>query len=229
MPAYNEAENIENVVNQWHPIVVKMAVGGSKLLVVNDGSKDNTLEILYSLKNKYPCLEVVDKPNSGHGATVLYAYRYALEHGADYVFQTDSDGQTLPEEFWPMWEQRKEASFHIGMRLGRQDGVSRVLVSRILRLVVWLVFGVWVKDANTPFRLMKTDRLATVMKYIPEDFFLANVAVSAIAVKNKESVAWYPITFRPRQGGVNSINLRRIIRIGWKALDDLKKISRFLS
>ena len=90
------------------------------------------------------------------------------------------------------------------------------------------MFGVWVKDANTPFRLMKAERLAAVMKYIPEDFFLANVAVSAIAVKKKESVAWYPITFRPRQGGVNSINMKRIIKIGWKALGDFRMINRNL-
>ena len=47
---------------------------------------------------------------------MLYAYHYALEQGADYVFQTDSDGQTLPEEFWPFWEQRKEYDMLIGNR-----------------------------------------------------------------------------------------------------------------
>lgn len=228
MPAYNEAENIEEVVKQWHPVAEKLAYEEAKLLIVNDGSKDNTWEMLCSLKGKYPFLEVVNKPNSGHGATVLYAYRYALENGADYVFQTDSDGQTLPDEFWPLWEHRAEASFNIGTRGGRQDGASRVFVTKTLRMVVWLMFGVWVKDANTPFRLMKAERLAAVMKYIPEDFFLANVAVSAIAVKKKESVAWYPITFRPRQGGVNSINMKRIIKIGWKALGDFRMINRNL-
>ena len=225
MPAYNEAENIEVVVNQWHQVVDKIEMVDGKVLVVNDGSKDNTWEILCSLKDKYPLLEILNKPNSGHGATVLYAYRYAIEKGADYVFQTDSDGQTLPEEFWPMWEHRDKASFHIGTRGGRQDGISRIFVTKTLRLAVWLMFGVWVKDANTPFRLMKANRLATVMNFIPEDFFLANVAVSAIAVKIGESMAWYPITFRPRQGGVNSINMKRIFKIGWKALGDFKKIN----
>ena len=228
MPAYNEAENIEEVVKQWHPIAEKLSDAEAKLLIVNDGSKDNTWDMLCSLKGEYPLLEVVNKPNSGHGATVLYAYRYAIGKGADYVFQTDSDGQTLPDEFWQFWEHRTEASFVIGTRCGRQDGASRVFVTKTLRLVVWLMFGVWVKDANTPFRLMNAERLAAVMKYIPEDFFLANVAVSAIAVKKKESVAWYPITFRPRQGGVNSINMKRIFKIGWKALGDFRMINRNL-
>ena len=90
------------------------------------------------------------------------------------------------------------------------------------------MFGVWVKDANAPFRLMNVDHLQAIMKLIPEDFFLANVAVSAIAVKKSEKIAWYPITFRPRQGGVNSINMTRIFKIGVKALSDFKMINKSL-
>ena len=72
------------------------------------------------------------------------------------------------------------------------------------------------------------EALSRILKVVPEDFFLANVAVSAIAVKWKECIAWYPITFRPRQGGVNSINMKRIFKIGWKALGDFRKINKAL-
>ena len=75
---------------------------------------------------------------------------------------------------------------------------------------------------------MKAEVLGRILKVIPEDFFLANVAVSAIAVKWKERIAWYHITFRPRQGGVNSINMKRIFKIGWKALGDFRTINRNL-
>ena len=230
MPAYNEEANIEDVVRQWYPVAERVnAEGGeARVVIANDGSKDGTFAILSQLQNNYPYLLPLDKPNSGHGATVLYLYRYALEHGADYVFQTDSDGQTLPEEFWQMWEHRHEYDFQIGTRGGRQDGFSRIVVTRTLRIVVWLMFHVWVKDANTPFRLMNAKRLQAVMQYIPQDFFLANVAVSAIAVKKKEKIGWYPITFRPRQGGVNSINLKRIFKIGLKSLGDFRQINKSL-
>lgn len=180
------------------------------------------------LREKYPLLEPLDKPNSGHGATVLYLYRYAITNGADYVFQTDSDGQTNPEEFWQMWENREKYDFQIGHRLGRQDGGSRVFVTNILRLVVWLMFHEWVTDANTPFRLMRTDKLQKIMDVIPLDYFLCNVAISAIAQKWNYKIGWYKITFKPRQGGVNSINMKRIVKIGWKALGDFKKINRNL-
>lgn len=229
MPAYNEAENIEETIKQWYPVVEKLQGGtDSKLVIANDGSKDNTFAIMEGLKEKYPLFEPLDKPNSGHGATVLYLYRYAISNGADYVFQTDSDGQTNPEEFWQMWDNREKYDFQIGHRLGRQDGGSRVFVTKTLRLVVWLMFHEWVTDANTPFRLMRTDKLQPIMDVIPQDYFLCNVAISAIAVKWNYKIGWYKITFKPRQGGVNSINMKRIIKIGWKALGDFNTINKNL-
>ena len=101
MPAYNEAENIETTIKQWYPVVQGCADMGcdARLVIANDGSKDDTYAIMDSMRMHYPLLTPIDKPNSGHGATVLFLYRYALEQGANYVFQTDSDGQTVPEEF----------------------------------------------------------------------------------------------------------------------------------
>jgi hypothetical protein len=170
----------------------------------------------------------LDKPNSGHGATVLYLYRYAIEQGADFVFQTDSDGQTNPNEIWQMIEHAEDYDFQIGNRNNRQDGMSRVFVTKVLKMVVWLMFHVWVTDANTPFRLMNVERLKRIMAVIPEDYFLCNVAISAIAVKWHERCKWYPITFKPRQGGVNSINMKRIVKIGRKALNDFYTINKNL-
>ena len=230
MPAYNEAENIENTIQQWYRVVKKLADEGeeSRLAIANDGSKDNTFAIMQGLKEKYPLFEPLDKPNSGHGATVLYLYRHAIKNGADFIFQTDSDGQTNPDEFWQMWEKRKMFDFQIGYRKGREDGGSRIFVTKTLRLVVWMMFHVWVTDANTPFRLMATDKLQPIMDVIPADYFLCNVAISAIAVKWHYKIGWYTITFRPRQGGVNSINMKRIFKIGWKALSDFMTINKKL-
>lgn len=230
MPAYNEEANIEDVIKQWHPICEKINQLGdnAKLVIANDGSKDNTFGIMTQLQEKYPFLIPLDKANSGHGATVLYLYRYAIDNGAYYVFQTDSDGQTLPEEFWQMWDNKEKYDFQIGTRGGRQDGGSRVFVTKTLRFVVWCMFHVWVKDANTPFRLLNIEKLKPILDIIPVDYNLANVAVSAIAVRWKYNIAWYPITFRPRQGGVNSINMKRIFKIGVKALSDFRMINRNL-
>ncbi len=221
MPAYNEEANIESVIAMWHPVAEK-AGKGSRLLVVNDGSRDSTWEKICACQKDYPLLLAVDKKNEGHGPTVLAAYKKAIEDGADYIFQTDSDGQTLPDEFWPFWEMRESAGLIIGYRKGREDGLSRVLVTRTLRLVLFLTFHIWVKDANTPFRLMKSSELKEVLKKIPEGYNLPNVLMSVIYEKEKKNVRYIPITFRPRQGGKNSLNMKRIIGIGRQAVHDFR-------
>ena len=230
IPAYNEEENIEQVVEDWYPVVEKHNGGGaSRLVIIDDGSRDSTYAILQKMAEDRPLLQPITKPNGGHGATVLYGYHYALDQNADFIFQTDSDGQTLPSEFEPFWEQRNECDMVIGWRRGRQDGASRVFVTKTLKAVIRLSFGVTVTDANTPFRLMKASTLRQYIDMIPKDFNLSNVILSVIYAKKGCTVRYLPITFRPRQGGVNSINMKKIFKIGQQALNDFREINRAIS
>ena len=229
IPAYNEEETIKQVVEDWYPIVESHNGGGlSRLVIIDDGSKDSTYQIMQELAKDKPLFEPITKPNGGHGATVLYGYKYALDKNADYIFQTDSDGQTLPSEFEPFWQDRNNYDMVIGWRNSRQDGESRVFVTKTLRRVIKLCFHVDVKDANTPYRLMKAGTLKKYIDLIPEDFNLSNVIVSVIFTKKNCEIKYIPITFRPRQGGVNSINLPKIFKIGQKALSDFRKINKRL-
>lgn len=225
MPAYNEEENIEEVVKEWHPIVEEIG-NDSRLVVVDDGSKDNTYKKLCELKEKYPLLEPVTKKNEGHGATILYAYQYAISKNASYIFQTDSDGQTLASEFWGFWDDREKYAAIIGHRNHRQDGFSRIVVTKTLKLVLKCIFGLNITDANTPYRLMKREILEKYIKEIPEKFNLSNVMLTVLLVQNNEKVEFRPITFRPRQGGVNSINIKKIIGIGKQAVKDFWHIKK---
>ena len=227
IPAYNEEANVDSVIKDWYPIVEKIG-NESKLVIIDDGSKDATYKIMQEYTENMEAFEPITKPNGGHGATVLYGYHYAINAGADYVFQTDSDGQTLPEEFWPFWEQRKKYDMVIGHRRGRQDGFSRVIVTKTLKFVLRLCFHVSIIDANTPFRLMKANTLKEQIKLIPENYNLSNVIISVIYAKKKLAVKYLPVTFRPRQGGVNSINMKKIIKIGKQAFKDFRKINEYV-
>jgi dolichol-phosphate mannosyltransferase len=227
IPAFNEEANVDKVIKDWYPIVERIG-NGSRLVIIDDGSKDRTFSIMQDYAKELPAFDPITKPNSGHGATVLYGYHYALGAGADYIFQTDSDGQTIPKEFWPFWEQRKEYDMVIGHRKGRQDGFSRVLVTKTLKLVLWLCFHVGITDANTPFRLMKAATLKEQLKQVPENFNLSNVMISVLYARKRLPVKYMPVTFRPRQGGVNSINMKKIIRIGKQAVKDFRKINKNL-
>ena len=105
IPAYNEAENIAACVRDWYPIVERYGGEGSRLVVIDDGSKDETFSILSAFAKDRPLLLPLTKENGGHGSAVLYGYRYAIENGADFIFQTDADGQTDPNEFEAFWRE----------------------------------------------------------------------------------------------------------------------------
>ncbi len=227
IPAYNEEETIDTVINDWYPVVERLG-GGSRLVIIDDGSRDSTYSRMKAAAGARPAFEPLTKPNGGHGATVLYGYDYAIKQGADFIFQTDSDGQTMPEEFWRFWELREEYAMIIGHRKGRQDGFSRIIVTKTLKFVLRLLFHVSITDANTPFRLMRAGVLKENIKLIPKDYNLSNVIVSVIYAKKKLPVRYLPITFRPRQGGVNSINMKKIVKIGKQALKDFSAINRYI-
>lgn len=230
VPAYNEEANIRSVIEEWYAIIERHPGGGdSRLVIVNDGSKDRTQAIVEECAAEKPQLTLLSKANSGHGASLLYGYRYAIGEGADYIFQTDSDGQTRPEEFEEFWQERADYDMVIGWRKGRQDGFSRVVVTKTLKLVIRLCFGVWITDANAPFRLLRASTLAQHLPLIPADYNLSNVLLSVVYAKKKLPTKYHEITFRPRQGGVNSINMRRICAIGYRAFLDFIRLNKHLS
>lgn len=227
VPAYNEEENIVKLIDDWYPVIERHHGGGeSRLVVINDGSKDNTYEILQKCAESRPLLQPLTKTNSGHGPTLLLGYRYAINNKADYIFQTDSDGQTLPQEFEHFWKMRTRYDAILGDRKGRQDGFSRVFVENTLRLILRIYFTVNIPDANAPFRLMKRELVEKYINRMPEDFNIPNVMFTTYFVYYNEKVLFSRITFKPRQGGKTSVNIKKIIRIGWKALGDFHNLKK---
>jgi dolichol-phosphate mannosyltransferase len=223
MPAYNEQANIANTVRDWYPVVDALGED-CRLVIVDDGSKDDTYAILKQQAITHPKLIALNKPNGGHGATVLYAYHYALESGADYVFQTDSDGQTLASEFAPFWAKRADWDMVIGQRLRREDGFGRLVITRTLRATLNCFFHVYIPDANLAYRLLKAKPLAESLRYVPDGFYLANVLLSVIFAKAGRGVLSIPVTVRERQGGVNSINIAGSLKMGARAMRDLWRL-----
>lgn len=227
IPAYNEEANIMNTVEQWYPIVEAHDGGGkSRLVVVDDGSKDNTLSLLQDAASCRPLMIVLPKQNGGHGDAVLHGYRYAIKHRADYIFQTDSDGQTDPDEFEPFWEERIHYSGIFGDRSDRQDGVGRVFVENILLLLLRIIFRVKIPDSNAPFRLMRTECVKKYIRLLPKHYSLPNVMLTVFFVYYGEPASFRYITFKARQGGENSINIIKICKIGWQSVKDFYKIRR---
>jgi glycosyltransferase involved in cell wall biosynthesis len=225
MPAYNAAESIRQVISDWYPVVAGVSED-SRLVIVDDGSKDSTFKILTEIDEHYPQLITLTKKKSGHGATILYAYRFALASGADYIFQTDSDGQALTEFFPLFWEARHNYDMVIGCRVTQEDGLFRIIIARGLRFAIWLFFGVRIRDANLAYRLMKASALKEVLKRIPAEFYLSNALTSIAFAKLKKRVKSIPVKVRPRQGGGNVVFLPQIIKIVFRAIKDLYRFRK---
>lgn len=227
IPAYNEEANIENTVREWYPVIKKHNGGGqSRLVVVNDGSTDHTWKILSRLSETMPLLSPLKKKNGGHGSSVLYGYRYAVDKHADFIFQTDADGQTNPDEFEAFWELRQKYDAIIGKRIVRGDGLSRKFVENTVCFLLRIFFGVKVPDANAPFRLMRASLVKKYIKKLPRDYNIPNIMMTTYFAYYHENICFQEISFKPRQGGTNSINIKKIIKIGWKALGDFRKLKK---
>lgn len=219
MPAYNEEENIQDVVEQWYPIL-KIGNGDSRLVISDSGSTDQTHAILNRLQKSHPQLVILSDTGKFHGPKVIALYKYAIDHHSDYIFQTDSDGQTSPDEFAAFWQMRHEYDGVLGRRSVRGDGRARAFVEKVVCLLLQLYFGVQIPDANAPFRLLKTSVLTKYIDRFNSDYNLPNIMITTFFVYYHERYLFREISFKPRQGGKNSINAPKIVRIGLQALRD---------
>ena len=229
MPAYNEEANIKTTLDAWYPVIEKHnKTGNSRLVVVNDGSKDNTYKTMQEYAETHPLFVPLTKPNGGHGSTVIFAYDYAIKSGADWIFQTDSDGQTNPDEFEDFWNERDNYDAIFGNRTVRGDGKSRAFVEKVVCMLVKHYFGVKVPDANAPFRLMRADKVSKYLGKLKPDYNLPNIMMTTYFVYYKDRVTFKEISFKPREKGTNSINIKKIIKIGQQALKDFRELKKNL-
>ena len=227
MPAYNEEANIKATLDAWYPVIEKHnKTGNSRLVVVNDGSKDNTYKMMQEYAEAHPLFVPLTKPNGGHGSTVIFAYDYAIKSGADWIFQTDSDGQTNPDEFEDFWNERDNYDAIFGNRTVRGDGKSRAFVEKVVCMLVKHYFGVKVPDANAPFRLMRADKVSKYLGKLKPDYNLPNIMMTTYFVYYKDRVTFKEISFKPREKGTNSINIKKIIKIGQQALKDFRELKK---
>ncbi len=220
IPAYNEQANIDELINEWYPVIEGIHSNDSRLVIIDDGSTDDTYRLLNGYSVSRPLLTVLHKENGGHGDTLLFGYRYAIRNGSDYIFQTDSDGQTKASEFQDFWNQRMEYDAIIGYRRKRGDGLKRKLIEDVLCLILFCIFRVRVPDANAPFRLMRSSKVDKYISKMPEHYNLPNVMLTVFFVSNNDKLLFREISFGKRHAGNNKLNYRKIAGIGCRAVHD---------
>lgn len=228
MPVYNEEASIGRVVDEWCHALNLLKID-YQLFVLNDGSRDGTRDCLDRLESHYPRLVTFDKANSGHGQTCIIGYRHALALGASYILQVDSDGQCDPRYFAHFWDER-DAPAVMGVRVRRDDGQLRLLISRFVQLVTWAATGIHTHDANVPYRLIRHDVLELAMRSFPTTINLANVLLAvALEAGLQEQLKIVPIGFRQRFGGKASVKGGKFFKAGVSLYQELRHAQPYLS
>ena len=198
MPVYNEEQIIKKVVLDWLKIAKKY---DGKLLIINDGSTDRTKKILNDIKNIN--LIKIHQKNSGHGKTLINGYRYALRKKFNYIFQVDSDNQFSSSDFIKLWKKKDIYDFQVGYRIKRYDPNTRLLITRVLRIIILFLFHIYIKDSNSPFRLINKFALSRFMKKGHTKTVVPNIFLSIFCYKK----------FKCRTVNVN--HLERLTGVVW--------------
>jgi glycosyltransferase involved in cell wall biosynthesis len=202
MPAFNEAGNIHKVVKDA-VAAAKSFTKDYEIIVVNDGSRDETAAMIVSLSKQNPHIKLIShQENRGYGAAVKTGMGKASK---DWIFFTDSDGQFHFDELNRFVIARDKADLIIGYRKKRMDPFHRVFVAQVL-LKTWnfLLFGLTVRDVDCAFKLfpkkvrdninLTTESAITVTEFI--------VKAKAQGYKIKElPVHHYPRRFGAQTGG----------------------------
>lgn len=200
IPAYNESENIEKVINNLtenHPQY--------DYVIVNDGSTDNTKEICR--RNDYQVLTL--PVNMGIGGAVQTGYRYARENNYDAAVQIDGDGQHDVAYLDGMLKLMEDgqADVVIGSRFMEKEGFQSSHVRRIgirfLSILGWILTGVRVKDVTSGYRLVNRKFIRIFAEDYPADYPEPEALVIAAVYGGK--IREYPVVMRQREGGTSSI------------------------
>ena len=153
-PAFNEEENMENVVRYWSKILDEDGLSG-EIVITDDGSSDKTGTILSKLKEEIGNLVIVTHvKNLGYGKALSDAIGNSK---GEYVVSLDSDGQFDLKEYKLLFEEMKKGNFDIvtGYRFKKKDTIFRSFANNGLNFIVKIIMGVRFKDANCAFKLYK--------------------------------------------------------------------------
>lgn len=201
IPAYNEAANI-------HAVVEDLRCFPGDLLIVNDGSSDDTESVAKKLG-----VPIITHPfNLGIGGTIQTGLKYASENGYDLAIQFDGDGQHRGDQIGKIVEKVKggEADLAIGSRTlpgGYRMGITRWFGSRIFHCLIKLLSGKTIQDPTSGFRCYGKKAIQLFSRYYPDDY--PEVETIITAARNGLEVMEVPVLMRRRLTGHSSITRRK--------------------
>ena len=210
-PAYNDGGTIASMVLSAILVLEKLT-DDYEVIVVNDGSRDYTSEILNELERRYDRVRVVHhEQNKGYGGALRTGFSQASK---EFVFYTDGDAQYDVRDLPALWKEMNDSIDMVqGYKVGRSDPLHRVIIGRLYHWMANLAFGIHLKDVDCDFRLIRRSVFDKV--HLESDS-----GVICVEMMTKIRHAGFRITEVPvhhyhrAYGKSQFFNFRRIARVG---------------
>lgn len=196
LPAYNEQECIEGTVREAHG-VLKGLDASFEIMVINDGSTDDTSKILDSLRKELSELRVLDLiPQSGQSAGFGIGFAHAR---GEVIVLMDADGQNDPADIPELVDRLEKCDICCGWRKNRQDKWSRNAGSKIANAIRSSLLGDGIIDTGCSLKAFK----ANFVKDLPMDLKGMHRFLPALAQMRGARVDQVPVNHRERRGGMS--------------------------
>lgn len=218
LPCYNEEQNIEHSVRDVAEWMRADAISGT-IIVVDDGSKDGSPDILKRLAEEMQNLKIVrHEKNKGYGVAVRSGCDAAE---TEWIAFMDSDGQFQASDFRLLLAHTENYAFITGRRAHRADGLVRNSFGKILGAMNVVMLGIWVRDVNCGMKLFRRDIWPTIRptrgveKLFNTEMFLR---------LKRNNIPWFTVNVPhyPRRAGTPTGGSARVILRMFKELWDLR-------
>ncbi|MCK5391801.1 MAG: glycosyltransferase family 2 protein [Deltaproteobacteria bacterium] len=222
LPAHNEAENIRTTVENCVTFL-KNHDSDYEVVVVNDGSIDDTQQIVQELKSTNSKVILVNHPvNKGYGSALRSGFDKA---SCEYIFFMDSDGQFNINDLDRLIPLVSAKDVVIGYREDRADSLVRSLNAWLYGLYIYLIFGLKVRDMDCAFKVFPT-RAYQDIRPIKSDGALFSAEFLIKLKRNGFKLNEVPVRHFPRRFGTQSgANIKVILRMfkeSWKLRNELR-------
>ncbi|HYM55096.1 MAG TPA: polyprenol monophosphomannose synthase [Solirubrobacteraceae bacterium] len=223
LPTYNEAENVQAIVTAAGEVLAGAAPDGFRVLVVDDGSPDGTGDLADRLAAEHDWVQVLHRSEkNGIGPAYLAGFRHALDRGAGYVMEMDSDFSHDPADLARLLQAvHGGADLALGSRYVPGGGVSdwgllRRLVSEGGSTYARLVLGLRVRDLTGGFKCFRREVLEAIhFDGVRSRGYAFQVELTYRAVQAGFRVVEVPIVFRDRQHGTSKMSWRIAAEAMW--------------
>ncbi len=206
IPAYNESESLQ----LFFPEVLEHCKSkGYNLIIVNDGSSDDTLSILTNFKKNsdFDFLLLSHKVNRGYGG----ALKSGIEKSeTQYTITIDADGQHYLEDVDALFEKIKktDADLIVGSRKGHASAsVYRSIGKSIIRMVAKILMKLSIYDINSGMKIYDTELVQKYLSLTPNTMSFSDI-ITLTFVNNRHLVIEEPIRIKDRMKGRSTIGVR---------------------